>query len=114
MQAAGKMKFNTTGVFGAYLKTATSIPSSGDKARALIALSENQQMDDASAILFLKTVSTIPSASDKSRVLITSLNGDAISLKAEPVRDAYLNVIEQISSSTEYRRLMKAFLTKTK
>lgn len=113
LEAVKKRKFEylTT---GAYLGTTSSVPSSGDKARLLIALTEHQQIDSLSAILYLREASRISSSSDKSRVLISSLNSNSLPLHLELTRSEYIRAIESISSSSDYRKVMKVFLEKTK
>ncbi len=111
--AAAEKKVFDAAVLDAYLETAKTIQSSGDRARALMALTAHQVLDAKSAVKFARTAATIPSESDKSRVLINSLESDKVPLHEDAVRDAYLDAIEKVGSSTEYRRVMNAFLDHT-
>lgn len=109
IQAAQQASFNQS-VTAAFLGAVDSIPSSGDKVRALMAMAEREALDGASAVLFLDSIAKIPSNGDKTRVLLYSLNNKVLPLKDEAVRDRCLDVIEGISSSSDYRRAMSAVL----
>lgn len=110
LNAVTKMQFDAV-VFNAFLETVKTIPSSGDKARVLQALVDYQQLDEVSALHYLRVASAIPSSGDKSRVLLRSLKGDSLPLQLESVQDGFLDAVDQLGSSSDYRKVLKAFMS---
>ena len=77
-------------------------------------MAERHELDKTTSLLYLHEVKKIPSNSDRTRVLLATLKEDTIALEDEGVRDYSLDVIEQISSSSDFRKVMRAFLDKTR
>lgn len=109
MQAAPKLASDEA-VILAYLASVSSIASSGDRGRALDALLKHQTLGEAAAVVFLEVVRQIPSSGDKSRILIKSLDTEALPVKLQTVRDAFLKTLDAIPASSDYRRVSEHFV----
>ena len=109
MQAAQKLSSEEI-VILAYLESVSSIASSGDRGRALDALLKYERLEEQGAIAFLNVVQQIPSSGDKSRILIKSLDNKSLPIERQPVREAFLQTLDTIASSGDYRRVSEHFV----
>lgn len=109
MQAAQKLS-SEENVILAYLESVSSIASSGDRVRALDALLKYEKLEEQGAIAFLEVVRQIPSSGDKARILIKSLDMEALPVRKESVRDAFLKTLDAIPASSDYRRVSEHFV----
>ena len=97
-------------VFAAFLNAASTISASGDRVRALTALLKAHDLDSKSAIHFLKTAANIPSSGDKTRVLLFAIESKALPLDQPDVSDAFIDALETIPSSNDYKRVATRLL----